>query len=83
MLRVETSPKFLRPLKTALMNPAPSLSHLMLEWHRGIGPGSSVAILLATGVLMLLTRAYIRRRNSVIRSLQGPPSSSFIFGWSL
>jgi len=56
---------------------------LNVEWHRGIGPGFSVATLLITIVVpVLLTRAlaYIRRRNSVIRNLQGPPPSSFIFG---
>ena len=43
-----------------------------------------LATLLATLLTsILLTRAYIRRRNSVIRSIQGPPSSSVIFGWSL
>ena len=43
-----------------------------------------LATLLATLLTsILLARAYIRRRNSVIRSLRGPSSSSVIFGWSL
>jgi hypothetical protein len=43
-----------------------------------------LATLLATLLTsILLTRAYIRRRNSVIRGIQGPPSSSVIFGLSL
>jgi len=65
------------------MNLPPSLSGLKVEWHWSIGPGSSVAPLLAALVTVLLTRAYIQRRNSVLKSLQGPPSSSFIFGWFL
>ena len=72
--------------QSALMNLSPSPSHLNVEWYKGIGPGFSVATLLITIVVpVLLTRAlaYIRRRNSVIRNLQGPPPSSFIFGWSL
>ena len=53
-----------------------------------MGPASQINVQLTTllAILLtfiLLTRAYIRRRNSVIRSIQGPPSSSIIFGWSL
>jgi hypothetical protein len=63
------------------MNLSQSLSHFKGEWHRGIGTGFQVVTLLITLVAsLLLTRAYIRRRNSVLQSLQGPPSSSFIFG---
>jgi hypothetical protein len=52
-----------------------------------MGPASQINVQLTTllAILLtfiLLTRAYIRRRNSVIRSIQGPPSSSVIFGWS-
>jgi len=53
-----------------------------------MGPAFQINVQLATLLAtllasILLTRAYIRRRNSVIRTIQGPPSSSFIFGWSL
>ena len=68
------------------MNLLPSLALFDFEesWHGRIGPGFQVATLLVTLVVsLLLTRAYIRRRNSVLRSLQGPPPSSFIFGGSL
>jgi len=37
-------------------------------------------LLAALVVSVLLIRAYIRRRGSVLRSVQGPPPSSFIFG---
>ena len=63
------------------MNLSQSSSHLNGEWYGGIGAGIQVATVLVTLVAsLLLTRAYIRRRNSVLQSLQGPPSSSFIFG---
>ena len=65
-----------------------TLSYLRSGWYKGIGRGFQINLqlgtLLATLVVsILLTRVFIRRRNSVLRSIQGPPSSSHIFGWSL
>src|SRR5487761_1336287 len=57
-------------------------------WHREMVPGFQIDVQLATLLAILvttiiLTRSYIRRRNSVLRTIPGPPSSSIIFGWSL
>jgi hypothetical protein len=53
-----------------------------------MGPGLQMNVQLAPllpalVVSVLLIRTYIRRRGSALRSVQGPPSSSFIFGWFL
>jgi len=55
------------------------------EWHRGQGLGFQMSIRVVTllavlVVSVLLTRAYIRRRGSFLKNLQGPASSSFILG---
>jgi hypothetical protein len=65
-----------------------SLSFLKADWHRGKGLGFQTGIRVVTllavlAVSVLLTRAYIRRRSSFLRNLQGPASSSFILGGSL
>jgi hypothetical protein len=74
--------------KELLMDLPTTLSYLRPGWYRGIGHGFQINVqlgtLLATLVVsILLTRIYVRRRNSVLKSIQGPPSSSYIFGWSL
>jgi hypothetical protein len=70
------------------MNFPLTLSFLKADWHRGEGFGFQMDIRVATLLVVLvisvfLTRAYIRRRSSFLRNLQGPASSSFLLGESL
>jgi hypothetical protein len=70
------------------MNLPFSLLFSEAEWHRGQGLGFQMSIRVVTLlavliVSVLLTRAYIRRRGSFLKNLQGPASSSFILGGCL